>query len=115
MQEVRVLGKALSCGRGLECPLTQDTKGGKDQVDCMCASAFSSTTLSVCARVCVCVWVGGGGVRERHPCLEETDSSKMCVMQICTKSPPLSPGSHLSPSDMDASCMTKEEGRGKKT
>lgn len=33
-QEIRVLGKALSWAG--ECTVTQDTKGGKDQVDCMC-------------------------------------------------------------------------------
>lgn len=46
MQEVRVLGKALSCGRGKECPVTQDTKGGKDQVHCMCVCL--SMQLFVC-------------------------------------------------------------------
>lgn len=46
MQEVRVLGKALSCGRGEECPVTPDTKGGKDQVRCMCA-LFKHATVCV--------------------------------------------------------------------
>lgn len=47
MQEVRVLGKALSCGRGKERPMTQDTKGGKDQVHCMSGFKYATVCVNV--------------------------------------------------------------------
>lgn len=50
MQEVRVLGKALSGGQGKNCPTTLDTKGSKDQVHCVC----ECVSECVCGGGCVC-------------------------------------------------------------